>query len=304
MPKVSVNIPTHNRSELLRVAIQSVLQQTFQDFEIVVVDDASTDNTEDVVNNFGDQRIKYIRHKTNQGEATTRNTGLKNGKGVYIAFLDDDDEWLPDKLQMQVAILDHSPKEVGGVYTGRVIMDGTTGRILGRRLASKRENLFLDLLRQRYNLTPSTLMIRQICFEKVGWFDESIGYAPDFDMWVRLAKEFDFECIEEPLTIYRVHEKQLTKNIPFVIEGRERQLEKYSYWLSMNPQSHSALYLNLGILYCLNENSKKGRTAYRKSIALYPYRIKPYFILFLTYMGTNVFRKVTNIWNKLSAPLD
>jgi len=134
-------------------------------------------------------------------------------------------------------------------------------------------------------------------------FDESIGYAPDHDMWVRMAKEFHFECIEEPLTIYRVHEKQLTTNIPFVIEGRERQLGKYRYWLNMNPQSHSALYLNLGMLYCLNGNSKKGRTAYRRSIALYPYRMKPYLIFFLAYMGTNVFKKVTNMWNRLSAPL-
>lgn len=304
MPKVSVMIPTHNRSTLLRVAIQSVLQQTFQDFETVVVDDASNDNTEEVVNSFADQRIKYIRHKTNQGEATTRNTGLKNGKGEYIAFLDDDDEWLPDKLQKQVAILDHSPKEVGGVNTGWVTIDGATGRILTRKLPSKKGNIFPELLYHQYYLAPSSLMLRKSCIDKVGCFDESIPFGLDHDMWLRIAKEFQFECIEEPLMKYRIHEKRLTRNFNLVIAGREKFVEKYKQWLKMIPKSYSREYIKLGILYCLNGNLKKGRTAYRRSIALYPYRMKPYFILFLTYMGANVFRKVTNMWNKLSAPLD
>jgi glycosyltransferase involved in cell wall biosynthesis len=300
MPKVSVIIPTHNRSELLRVAIQSVLNQTFEDFEIVVVDDASKDDTEDVAKGIGDNRIVYIRHETNRGEGGTRNTGVKNSKGEYIAWLDDDDEWLPEKLQRQVAILDYSPKEVGGVYTGWIIIDGNTGRILSSLLPSKRGNIFLELLYE-FHILVSSLMLRKSCFEKVGWFDESIPFGLDHDMWVRIAKEFQFECIEEVLAKYRIHDKRLTTNLDLSIAGHEKFFEKYKQWLEMRPKVYSKKYLNLGIVYCLNGNLKKGRAAYRRSIAIYPYRIKPYLTFFLAYTGANVFRKVTNMWNKASS---
>ena len=98
MPDVSVIIPTYDRSEFLRTAIASVLAQTLQDFEIIVVDDASADDTQEVVGNLDDGRIRYIRHEINKGVAATRNTGVLNSKGKYIAFLDDDDKWFPEKL--------------------------------------------------------------------------------------------------------------------------------------------------------------------------------------------------------------
>src|SRR5690348_13147078 len=112
MAPVSVIIPTHNRSDFLRNAITSVLNQTYQDFEIIVVDDGSTDNTSEVVANFSDERITFIRHDTNKGGSAARNTGILASKCDYIAFLDDDDEWLPDKLRKQMEILVASPPEV------------------------------------------------------------------------------------------------------------------------------------------------------------------------------------------------
>src|SRR5207237_7043535 len=117
MPKVSVIIPTHNRSGFLRLAVLSVLKQTFPDFELVIVDDASGDDTPAVVKRFEDPRIRYIRHERNLRIAAARNTGISNSTGEYVAFLDDDDEWLPSKLQKQVSALDHSASTVGAVYT-------------------------------------------------------------------------------------------------------------------------------------------------------------------------------------------
>lgn len=108
MSKVSVIIPTHNRSELLYSAITSVLNQTFQDFEIIVVDDCSGDNTPEIVSKLNNKRIKYIRNEINKGEAEARNTGIMNSDSEYIAFLDDD-EWLPEKLTLQVDLLKNSP---------------------------------------------------------------------------------------------------------------------------------------------------------------------------------------------------
>lgn len=115
MPKVSVVIPTHNRSSLLRRAIQSVLDQTYQDFEIIVVDDASTDDTEAVVKGFADERIRYVRHSENRGEAASRNTGIRLAKGEYIAGHDDDDVWLPPKLEKQVKAFEKASPKVGVV---------------------------------------------------------------------------------------------------------------------------------------------------------------------------------------------
>src|SRR5262245_24547581 len=102
MPLVTVVIPTHNRAGRVRSAIESVLHQTYADFEIVVVDDASEDGTENTVRGVLDPRVRYIRHAVARGDAAARNTGIRNSTGEYVAFLDDDDEWLPEKLRFQV----------------------------------------------------------------------------------------------------------------------------------------------------------------------------------------------------------
>src|SRR5262247_210211 len=107
MPKVSVIIPTHNRAEFLRSAIISVLNQTFQDFEIIIIDDASKDHTREVIANFKDTRIEVIHNQISKGAAGARNIGLMNTGCEYVAFLDDDDEWLPEKLKMQICLLDN-----------------------------------------------------------------------------------------------------------------------------------------------------------------------------------------------------
>src|SRR5262249_34375929 len=145
MPQVSVIIPTHNRAKSLQAAITSVLNQTYRDFEIIVVDDASKDNTEHVVRRFRDERIKYIRCAVNKGEAGARNKGVKASAADYIAFLDDDDEWLPRKLELQVALMDSCSLKVGGVYSGYVEIDKTTGRIIGETIPIKRGDILSDM---------------------------------------------------------------------------------------------------------------------------------------------------------------
>ena len=123
-PTVSVIIPTYNRAHLVDRAIQSVLNQTYKDFELIIVDDGSTDNTEDIIKEFQkkDERIKYIRHEENRGGSAARNTGIKAAKGEYIAFLDSDDEWLPIKLGRQISEFTNKSK-IALVYTGRIIIE-------------------------------------------------------------------------------------------------------------------------------------------------------------------------------------
>src|SRR5262245_44117839 len=129
MPKVSVIIPTHNRAELLRSAITSVLNQTFQDFEIIVIDDASKDHTREVIGHFNDARIKVIHNQVSKGAAGARNIGIMNTNCEYIAFLDDDDEWLRDEHEIQYCLLDDRPPEVGCICTGCFIIEKMSGRV-------------------------------------------------------------------------------------------------------------------------------------------------------------------------------
>src|SRR5262249_27810917 len=130
--KVSVIIPTHNRAEFLRSAITSVLKQTFQDFEIIIIDDASKDHTREVIINFNDTRIKVIHNQVSKGAAGSRNIGVMNTNCGYIAFLDDDDEWLPEKLKMQTCLLDNSTQEIGGVCTGCFTIEKASRRVLSK----------------------------------------------------------------------------------------------------------------------------------------------------------------------------
>lgn len=197
MPRVSVIIATYNRAKFLQSAIMSVLNQTFRDFEIVVVDDASKDHTADVVRGINDKRIRYIRHPVNQREAGAKNTGLLSSSGEYIAFLDDDDEWLPEKLRLQIELLENSPAKIGGVYSGYMLIDRASGNIIDIEIPYKRGDLYQELLRE--NCLNVSMLLRRKCFEQAGLFDVSVPFSTDYDMWIRISRHFQFEYIKVPL---------------------------------------------------------------------------------------------------------
>src|SRR5262245_40778764 len=238
-PVVSVIIPTYNRAGFLESAITSALAQTLQDFEIIIVDDASQDDTEKMLGQFQDSRITLVRHKTNQGIAAARNTGVVNAKGKYIAFLDDDDEWLPDKNERQFKLLERSPRSVGGVYTGWVGVDAASGKILYQLSPRERGKIF-DAILLKGTLAPtSSIFLRKECFEKAGLFDLDFEYGEDFEMWLRIARVFEFDYIEEPLVRYSVPQKErsLSANYDVMIRGFEAQLRKYAEVFSVNRKS-------------------------------------------------------------------
>ena len=152
-----------------------------------------------------------------------------------------------------------SPPEVGGVYTGLMKIDSDNGRVLEVELAEKKGDLYNEFL-DHVSLTTSTVMVRKSCINQIGLFDENIPYCSDFEMWVRIASKFQFECIEDPLAKYHIHQKKLSTNFDLVIKGREILLEKYEQWFKMNPKSYSKKYLEIGILYCLNGKLQNGKS--------------------------------------------
>jgi glycosyltransferase involved in cell wall biosynthesis len=295
MPNVSVIIPTYNRSDHLRAAILSVLGQTYQDFEVIVVDDASTDDTADMVRNIRDPRVRYVRHSTNRREAETRNTGVRSAIGEYIAFLDDDDEWLPQKLQREVELLEKSPAEVGGVYTGCLNVDRSSGRVRGRVVPTKRGNILEDMAVKNWVGTPSTVLFRRECFARVGLFDESIAFGVDYDMWIRIAAAYRIEYISEPLVKYYIQGDRLTTNHELVIRGLENQLIKYRGLFCKSREGLSRRYRIIGTLYCYNGDLKKGRRSLLKAIRTNPFELRQYFHLCTSFLGPRNFLRIRSL---------
>jgi glycosyltransferase involved in cell wall biosynthesis len=301
-PKVSVVIPTHNRAQFLKAAIASVLNQTYQDFEIVVVDDASSDDTQKVVSLCRDERIKYIRHEVNKGDAGSRNTGIVHSHGDYVAFLDDDDEWLPEKLKMQVDLLESSPAQVGGIYTGSLSLDTRSGKILNVNIPPRKRHLFEDIFVNNF-IATSCILLRRECIERVGLFDERIPFCSDYDMWIRIAEQFHFDCVAEPLVIYHVHDYKLSTNLTSVLKGHEIIIEKYNSRFAVNRRNLGRLYSTVGILYFLNGNIEKSRQALFQAVKSRPLAIKLYLILALSFLHSSILKTLMQINEQTAALL-
>ncbi len=179
-PKVSVIIPTYNRAVLLPRAVGSVLAQTYADFELLVVDDCSTDGTPAVIAGFADPRVHPLRHDTNRGQSAAVNTGLANARGEFVAFLDDDDEFTPDSLADRVAALDAAPSEVALVYGWLEMIDDASGEVRpGRRLALEGAEAFEYALEARTIAPTSALLVRTDAAREVGGYDERLAMGKD-----------------------------------------------------------------------------------------------------------------------------
>lgn len=202
-PTVSVVIATYNYGRYLAGAIDSVLAQTFQDFEIIVVDDGSTDDTARVIDPYmADPRVRYLRHE-HLGQPRTKNAGIRAGKGRYVAFLDADDLWLPTKLEKQVRLFerDHESR-VAVVYTRRGWIDESGQEFeRGERIPLRGE--VLAPLFHRPFICFSSSMVRRSVLEEVGLFDETTQYSIDYDLWLRIALKYHFDFVDEPLVLYR-----------------------------------------------------------------------------------------------------
>lgn len=199
-PVVSVVIPTYNRAQSVCRAIDSVLTQDHTDLEVIVVDDASTDDTAQVVRQIPDDRIRLVEQPVNQGVSAARNRGIAEARAPLIALLDSDDVWLPGKLSRQIELMDASPANVGLIYTG--IENRTSG---GAKtfVPTLRGDVFASLLKvNKMHGCPSTALIRREVFDMVGKFDRTYPAIEDYEMWIRIARFWRVDFISEPLAAY------------------------------------------------------------------------------------------------------
>jgi len=208
MSTVSVIIPAYNQSHYLGQAIQSVLDQTYPDFEIIVVDDGSTDDTRAVADSFTDARLRYV-YQDNAGLSAARNTGIRHATGTYLSYLDSDDLFLSEKLALLVDAFDREP-ELGFAAGQAVLIDENSqplGEIFDAGLPQDRSQLLMN-----NPLHVGSVLLRRDWQEKVGFFDESLRSYEDWDMWLRLVRAgCQMGWVPQPVSLYRFHRAQMTR---------------------------------------------------------------------------------------------
>jgi hypothetical protein len=211
--------------------------------------------------------------------------------------LDDDDEWLPDKLRKQVELMDKSPSNVCGMYTGCLGIDRSTKEVvyMHQENDKKRGNL-LDLLAVGNPVVTPTVLLRKKCLEEVGLFDESISFMEDRDLWVRLSMKWDFEYIDEVLAKFYFHERhKLTRNLEAQTVGRGTMLERYGHLFSKNRKRFSQFYFIQGIQHFQLKNMKESRKNVIRAIMLYPYTLNYYMYFFVLLSGTGLYERLRKI---------
>ncbi len=207
--RVSVVIPTYNREQTIARALRSVLAQNFSDYEVIVVDDGSTDATATVLDEFA-ETIKVLQQPKNQGVSSARNRGIHAATGEWLAFLDSDDEWLPSKLTQQMDYIKDHPKD--RIVQTEEIWIRHGRRVNPREVHRKRRGWIFPHMLQRCLVSPSAAMVHSSVFASLGLFDESLPACEDYDFWLRAGVRYPIGLVDEPLTIkYGGHADQLSK---------------------------------------------------------------------------------------------
>jgi len=207
-PFVSVIIPTYNRAWVIQEAIDSVLEQRFKNFELIVVDDESTDNTPEILSEYG-ENIRVLTQK-NTGVSAARNLGIANAKGELVTFLDSDDQWLPEKVSTQVDFFESHPEAL--ICQTEEIWIRNGKRVNPKNRHKKYSGMIFEQSLPLCIVSPSAVMMRRSLFDKVGVFDETLPACEDYDLWLRISCRYPIYLIDTPLIVKRGgHDDQLSK---------------------------------------------------------------------------------------------
>lgn len=262
MPIFTVIIPTYNREKLIANAINSVLNQTFHDFELLVVDDGSVDNTRQVIEQIRDDRLKYI-YKKNGGQNSALNVGIRNATGIYVAFLDSDDTWFPEKLQ-KIYEKYQSDSKISVVYhlTGLCGKNGDINAVNDDKLEGY---IYKDVLHQEYLSSQISLSCKKSCFDVIGLYDENFVMFQDDDICFQLARNFKVGLVKEILSLIGGEaSNRVTANIHRTVCDYSRLIEKYKDDILKycGNSKIAEMYYKLAVYYGKDNNMKKARDTF------------------------------------------
>jgi glycosyltransferase involved in cell wall biosynthesis len=276
MPLVSVIIPTYNSADFLPQAIDSVLQQTYENIEIIVIDDGSMDHTEAVLKPYT-ERIRYFK-KPNGGPSAARNMGIAEARGEFIAFQDADDLWLPEKLQLQIEhFREHG--QLGVVFTGsrRFNESGLLDSNVRKGFTVPTGMIFNSILTEHFIAMPS-VMVRRSCLADVGLFEESLIGNEDFNLYLRLARKYPFGFVNQILVHIRVHKNNLSDNLEQMCEDEIKNLDKIDRLFpdARIPKRRLAarIYTRFGKYYFSQQRFHQARDCFQKAFRLSPLTVE------------------------------
>jgi beta-1,4-mannosyltransferase len=298
VPRVSVVVPVYNRPAKVRRAIESVLSQTYQEFEIVVVDDGSTDDTAHAVRAIVDPRIRCIRHETRRGGSAARNTGIRASAGEFIAFLDSDDEWLPSKLESQIAVFERSARDVGLVYTGAVLQFAQREQQV---FPKYRGHIVNRLLAENVVGSTSVGMVRRDVLLRVGGFDEALPAKQDADLWLRIAEHYLVDYV--PMCLARIHKLPDDGRVTSAtnrVAARELFLRKHREKLERSQLLHRYLRQSGRTYHRMAGDVERARQLYLESIKLRPVSPATYMFWLGTYLPDSWYAGIARCQRKLT----
>src|SRR4030042_5364757 len=297
MSTVSIVIPTLNRAHLVARAIKSVLKQTYQDFEIIGVDDGSIDETEKVIKRCGNKRIKYIKHQKTRGPSAARNTGIDASCGDYIAFLDSDDEWLPKKLEKQINLFKKNIVKTGLTYCGVELIDQRSRNVKEKWIPKYRGYVFEKNLSANFIVSgSSTVIVQRKALEKAGKFDESLPSCEDWDLWIRIAKYYEFDFVPEILVNCFAHSERISSNFERVVLGLKLFSKKYKKEIDRQRNNIKAKhFFYLGNHFCYYGDETLAKKYLSQAFCIYPINPK-YFsaLIFFTFFGSKAYSRVSS----------
>jgi len=279
-PLVSIIIPAYNKSQLTVKTVESVLSQTYQPIEIIVVDDGSKDDTREQLLRYAD-KIQYV-YKENGGACSARNLGFKLSQGDYIGFLDCDDVYHPEKVQLSFNYLREHP-DCGWVHTAVDFID-EDGVIVGGcdNLQSRHQGRIAQHLILRNFICNSTPLIRRACLKKTGVFDETIFTPADWDLWLRLSEAYQVGYIPRRLTQYRVSQSYIFKNLQLAYQEEKQVMEKffaaYPKYLCLQRRARANMHLRFAQCYLLKDDLLRVKEEFLSCLKFFPLHGKAWFL--------------------------
>lgn len=294
---ISVVLPTYNRAHLLPRALASVAAQTHPVDEVIVVDDASTDGTREVVVRSTTSNVRYLRHDRNRGGAAARNTGIRAASGDWIAFLDSDDAWLPTKLAVQMRTLAERP-EARACTSADVVL--RPGRDPERRFTGYSDDDLARSLLHTYVGVTSSFVVARSALEQVGGFDPSLASCQDWDLLLRLVRSHPVVHVQTPLV--RIHasadEPGITRGNPDYVSGIERFHEKHEADIHDAGKRAVAVHaFRMGQAYALSGTMDDARDAFRRAMTYRPWRSRLVVHWFATFAGPTTYRTLVE-WRR------